>query len=732
VYWTGVGKTCFDAGNDVYWNGSIWVAVGKKLGASQKTIAYSTDGKTWQLPTQTNLFATSGDRIDWNGTYWTVYGTDATYNKATSTDGMVWTMTNDATAAPAVVLNNTSQYLKIVSNQVVASPDNLYWSSPVSISNMSVLTKFAWNRSNEGSTSIQPLSIAMGEGNNTMAYSTDGIQWNGLGKSVFTTRGNKAAWNGTVWVAVGTGGFWCATSYDGVQWTGVSNTLFTEAYDVAWNGTVFVAVGEGTTRIAVSTDGTNWSAVANSTTIFTLRATAIEWTGKAWLAYGSGGNTTANSTNVLATTWQATTTPNLCVTDMSSAIQTAYGNNITSNPSSTYFYADWNISGFEAYRAIDGSMNTYYKTSNAFSTTNGRKPTATQFTYTNTIGIDTGHRIIIDVSQSITIKGYHIAFPTNNDPSNNILREWSLIGIPGNNTWSNLLAGGNIGVLLHRGAFNTPPTTTNDVYVQYVNLMNNTTAFRVYVLLLTQSFYTDVKIANFDMYYENANTYILPKYTRPIVTRDYVFHPNPVINEYSTPYIISGLLSNSVFPINSVTAPATYTSFYDTNTQLQFFNRTINGALTRSGNQQTVSGYGFDGNTMFATTTGGGVLAMSSDSANAYLEFDSSFNGATLSSGLTTIRGCCYNRNYVLLGGTGGSVITYNTLNTGAPSTWYNTNADGLFTTVNGLASNSGYGHVYTPNAIYLNAGDKLSVITPKTKNQNVNGTSISFDLYKP
>jgi hypothetical protein len=414
---------------------------------------------------------------------------------------------------------------------------------------------------------------------------------------------------------------------------------------------------------------------------------------------------------------------------MSSAIQTAYGSNISETPSSTYFYAGWNTTGFEAYRAIDNSMNTHYKTSNAFSSANGTAVSGTTFTYTNASGSDTGHRIIVDISQSITVKGYHIALPATSDPSKNMLREWVLIGIPGNNTWSNLLSGGNTGVLLHRGQLNTQPDTSTDVYIQYNNLMSNTTAFRVYVLLLTKSFGTDVKISGFDMFYANTNTYTLPKYTRPIITRDYVFHPNPVIGQYHTPCIITDL-SNNVVSNNTIPSAPTLVSNYGTNTL--YHTRTINGVLTRSGNQQTISGFGYDGNTMFATTTGGGVLAMTNDNANTFLGFDNSFNSSTLISGLSAIRSSCFNRNYVLFGGEGGSVITYNTLNTGAPSTWYNTNANGLFTTVNGLASNSGYGYVYSPNAIYLNAGDKLSVITPKTKNQNVAGTSISFDLYKP
>jgi hypothetical protein len=73
---------------------------------------------------------------------------------------------------------------------------------------------------------------------NTIAYSDDGINWSGLGKTIFTTRGNGIAWNGTRWVAVGEGTNKIAYSSDGKIWTGVptsSASIFTEGYGVAGN-----------------------------------------------------------------------------------------------------------------------------------------------------------------------------------------------------------------------------------------------------------------------------------------------------------------------------------------------------------------------------------------------------------------------------------------------------------------------------------------------------------------
>jgi len=69
-------------------------------------------------------------------------------------------------------------------------------------------------------------------------------------------------------------------------------------------------------------------------------------------------------------------------------------------------------------------------------------------------------------------------------------------------------------------------------------------------------------------------------------------------------------------------------------------------------------------------------------------------------------------------------------LKTGAESSWYTTNANDLFTTVYGVASNSGYGMNISPNALYLNRDEKLSLVTPKSYNQYLEPeTTITFNV---
>ena len=65
--------------------------------------------------------------------------------------------------------------------------------------------------------------VAVGQGTNTIAYSYDGINWTGLGSTIFSLYGTGIAWNGTMWVATGTGTNSTAYSYVGFNWTGVTS-----------------------------------------------------------------------------------------------------------------------------------------------------------------------------------------------------------------------------------------------------------------------------------------------------------------------------------------------------------------------------------------------------------------------------------------------------------------------------------------------------------------------------
>jgi hypothetical protein len=138
--------------------------------------------------------------------------------------------------------------------------------------------------------------VAGGTGTNTLAYSYDGINWQGLGTTFITGICYDIIWTNTIFVAVGSGTNPVAYSYDGINWTTPTITVFTTVYSIAWNGFYMIATGAGTNRLASSKDGINWQGLGQ-TSMFSLCA-CIVWTGGVWIAGG-----TNSSAGVLATSY---------------------------------------------------------------------------------------------------------------------------------------------------------------------------------------------------------------------------------------------------------------------------------------------------------------------------------------------------------------------------------------------------------------------------------------------
>jgi hypothetical protein len=142
------------------------------------------------------------------------------------------------------------------------------------------------------------LWVAGGQGTNTLAYSSDGEIWYGLGNDIFEYA-RDFAWNGTRWVAVGQGPNTLAHSSDGKIWYGLGNDIFSYAFGVTWNGTLFVAGGGGENTLAYSSDGLTWYGLGKN--IFTIWASKAAWNGTQWVAAGAGTNTLAYSSDGM--TW---------------------------------------------------------------------------------------------------------------------------------------------------------------------------------------------------------------------------------------------------------------------------------------------------------------------------------------------------------------------------------------------------------------------------------------------
>ena len=148
--------------------------------------------------------------------------------------------------------------------------------------------------------------LAVGAGTNTIAWSNDGITFNGLGATIHTTSGNHAAWNGLRFITVGSGTNTIAHSADGntaATFTGLGTSIFsTQGNGVAWNGTRWVAVGEGTNTIAQCIDtGSAVTFIGLGTSIFSTAGRGVCWAGRQFVAVGNGTNTYATSSD--GVTW---------------------------------------------------------------------------------------------------------------------------------------------------------------------------------------------------------------------------------------------------------------------------------------------------------------------------------------------------------------------------------------------------------------------------------------------
>lgn len=124
-----------------------------------------------------------------------------------------------------------------------------------------------------------------------------------------------------------------------------------------------------------------------------------------------------------------------------------------------------------------------------------------------------------------------------------------------------------------------------------------------------------------------------------------------------------------------------------------------------------------------------GQYSLITDGSYAYYSTtDFSFNPASTS--MTTINASAYNGTYFFVG---GSTLKY--AHPTDMSSWYNTaNADSLLGgggTIKMLKSNTGLGFGASPNTIYLNPGEKLSIVAPKyyDKTMEKRGATFMFSL---
>lgn len=683
IYWRPTNQTLFSAGgNDVKWGAGIWVSVGAGGGP---TIAYSYDAISWQYAA--NSFSIEGTRIyyDSESAIWTIYGSDASYNIATSSDGIHW---NLSFISEANALSLNMERGQFADNSLNLYPGIPY---PLYIADLSGINKFAYNYSDRGCAYIQPISIGCGSGANSIAISLDGIKWTAIPNSIFSSC-NKAVWNGKLWTIVGTGGtHWVATSPDGYEWTGRESILMTECHDVAWNGTYFVAVGRygGVASLATSPDGIIWTTVSISS-VFSTRIHVIEWTGTVWLAYGSGTNTTAISSSVDASIWTATTTPNLCIVDCSNIA----ANNIASISASSYQGTDI------VENVVDGSFNI---NATKWSSAGSKYDACGNYIGSSVSGGVSGEWVQIQLVASLSCSNYYIVLSIADAGA--IPKSWVMMGSNDASAWTQL----------DTFTYGTAYPPNNDWKYPFVCLPLSinpgfVSAYSYYRIVFTSSFGSDhISIAEVVLYDSGAKQ--LDQYIRPVVLKDCILHPTRILSA-------DGIKPN-IYRITDLSC------------------NLIRSGIIRGGTHVNNAIYGltsepvaaiFDGENHVVFSISGEVAYLSNVASNTGLNFDTSMNGTNIQGLSSPVYAACYNSKFILVKSSYGVFDRSDNL---VPQ-FYPSNLSSLFTDVKGLASNSGYGFVVSPNTIYLREDERLSLVTPKFYDGALMpDTSISFNVYK-
>jgi hypothetical protein len=142
--------------------------------------------------------------------------------------------------------------------------------------------------------SVNNVWVAGGDaGSNTLAYSLDGINWIGLGTSIFSVSCKCIAWNGSYWVAGGEGSInTMAYSLDGINWIGTGKTNFSiRCCGIMWANDIWVAVGSGSKgSILYGMDATGGGSLTSVNTGATnlTQGNCVGFNGYVWIVGGSG------------------------------------------------------------------------------------------------------------------------------------------------------------------------------------------------------------------------------------------------------------------------------------------------------------------------------------------------------------------------------------------------------------------------------------------------------------
>jgi hypothetical protein len=240
-------------GNDIAYNGALWVAVGSNAPPTATGfIKYTTSiGAPFINATYPNINAslTSMNTVKWNGSYWLAGGE------------------GEPTQDPTLL----------------TSLNGITWSDALAEETLKSYQDLSWNGYFWAAVGSNP------DGSNILYTDINGV-WNKAVNS-FGTQGNAITNNGRTWVAVGEGSVSIKYSYNGKNWDNVIGPQLSTGYAVVWNGDKFLAGGSNgnNSNLMYSYNGINWSYVPVSSdpnTYISDRVTSILWNGSQWCVAG--------------------------------------------------------------------------------------------------------------------------------------------------------------------------------------------------------------------------------------------------------------------------------------------------------------------------------------------------------------------------------------------------------------------------------------------------------------
>jgi hypothetical protein len=222
ISWVESGISLEDTIEDIASDGFSWLAIARNAGALS-----SSDGKSWYPihDTMNTYLDSYFSNCVWAGTMWLVSGCHRQQNCIySSIDKITWTLLAHIPSQTTFMKYNgkilligykSAPFIQYSLNNGI----NLLNSLSATFIFPSGCNNVAWNGK---------LWIGVSPGINTIASSTDGIIWKGLGNSIFTETGNSVCWNTEYWIAGGSGKNSLAYSINGIDWIGLGTNTFTK------------------------------------------------------------------------------------------------------------------------------------------------------------------------------------------------------------------------------------------------------------------------------------------------------------------------------------------------------------------------------------------------------------------------------------------------------------------------------------------------------------------------